>query len=348
MRLLVCVALLAAVPACAGVLPRPFKVERVNRKLGGQVLDYTANHGVDRRIYSPALGMKRDLYVYLPPNYDPAKRYPLGLVLHGFRQDEGRFLDDVVAPLDAAILAGELPPMILAAPDGTPFGRTCLYTAGTFFINSNLGAFDDYLVGEIYPFLMQNYPIRPEAEAHVLLGISMGGGAAFAKAIKYPDKFRVAASLFPPLNLRWTSCRGRYLDDFDPDCWGWKTDFSRGREVVARFYGLITVRQRQVVYPMYGRNNPDTAALVAMDNPIEMLDTYRVKPGDLQLYVGYGGRDEFNIDAQVESFLNRAKQKGIEVGVGYEPDGRHDVRTAMKLLPAALRWLKPRVEPYAP
>lgn len=348
LALIVSVGLLAAVPACAGVLPRPFQLDRVNRKLGGQVIDYTRNHGHDNRIFSPALGMKRDLYVYLPPGYDPNKRYPLGIVLHGFSQDEGRFLDDMIGPLDAAIVAGELPPMIFACPDGTPYGHTCLYTAGTFFLNSRLGAFEDYLVGEVYPFLLNNYPVRPEAEAHALLGISMGGAAAFGKAIKYPEKFRVAAALFPPLNARWMSCRGRYMDNFEPDCWDWKTDFRPGHDVVGRFYGLITIRQRRVVYPLYGRNNPDTAVLVARDNPIEMLDTYGVKPGDLQLYVGYGGRDEFNIDAQVESFLYRARQRGIDVGVEYLPDGRHNVATGLRLLPGIMRWLKPRLQPYAP
>jgi hypothetical protein len=348
LALIVCVILLAGVPACAGVLPRPFQVDRVNRQIGGQILDYTHNHGVDRRIYSPALGMKRDLYVYLPPGYDPCKKYPLGIVLHGFRQDETRFIEDMVVPLDAAIVAGELPPMILAAPDGTPHGRTCLSTAGTFYINSNLGAFEDHLIGEVYPFLLKNFPIRPEAEAHALMGVSMGGGAAFAMTIKYQQHFRTAAAIFPPLNLRWISCRDRYMDNFDPCCWKYRTDFSRGHEVVARFYGLFTVRQRQVVYPLYGRNNPNTVFLVAAHNPIELLDAYDVKPGDLHLYVGYGGRDQFNIDAQVESFLYRAKQKGLEVGVGYEPNGHHDLRTALKLLPAALRWLKPRLEPYAP
>lgn len=339
---------MATAPAFAGLIPRPLKMERVNRRLGGQVLDFTYNHGVDRRIYSTALQMKRDLYVYLPPGYDPSKKYPLGIILHGFHQDETRFLDDIIPPLDTAITKGQLPPMILACPDGTPYGRISLYTSGTFFVNSKLGAFEDYLVGEIVPFLTNHFPVRSEPQAHVLLGISMGGGAAFAKTIKHPDKFRVAAALFPPLNLRWVSCRGRYSDNFDPNCWGWRTDYSRGYEVLGRFYGIITVRQSQVVYPLYGRNNPNTAELVAQDNPIEMLDTYRVKPGDFQLYVGYGGRDEFNLDAQVESFLCRAKQKGIEVGVGYEPHGRHNLQTGLKLLPGVLDWLRPRLEPYAP
>jgi len=48
----------------------------VNRTLRGQVLDYTANHGRDHRIWSAALGQRRDLYVYLPPGFNPRLRYP--------------------------------------------------------------------------------------------------------------------------------------------------------------------------------------------------------------------------------------------------------------------------------
>src|SRR6266705_3088357 len=91
-------------------------LKRTSRKLAGQILDYTHNHGSDNRIWSPALCKKRDLYVYLPPCYDPHKRYPLVLWLHGFAQDEVAFLKHVVPLLDEAIVCGKLPPMIIADP----------------------------------------------------------------------------------------------------------------------------------------------------------------------------------------------------------------------------------------
>src|SRR2546422_799743 len=77
-----------------------------NTKLYGKVIDHTANHGKDRRIYSPALGQRRDVYVYVPPGYDPDERYPVIFLLHGFGQDEQVFLK--VAPLideDLLVLA---------------------------------------------------------------------------------------------------------------------------------------------------------------------------------------------------------------------------------------------------
>ncbi|MGH6680508.1 MAG: hypothetical protein ACREDL_16615, partial [Bradyrhizobium sp.] len=79
-----------------------------------------------------------------------------------------------------------------------------------------------------------------------------------------------------------------------------------------------------------------------------MLDLYDVPPGLLEMYVAYGGKDQFNIDAQVESFLFVAHRRGLEVGVGYEPNGKHNQRTSEKLLPGIIAWLAARLAPFAP
>jgi len=48
----------------------------------------------------------------------------------------------------------------------------------------------------------------------------------------------------------------------------------------------------------------------------------------------YAARTEFNITARSMSFLYRAKQRGLTVGVGYDPEGRHDAASGRRLLPA--------------
>jgi S-formylglutathione hydrolase FrmB len=334
--------------AVASNIRQPFQVHRLNRKLQGQVIDHTNRHDRDRRIWSEALQQKRDLYVYLPPGFDPGHRYPVIFWLHGFAQDEHSFLDYVVERIDKAMVCGDLPRAILVAPDGSLSGRECLLSAGSFFINSRAGRFEDFLMQDIWTFVHETYPLRPEAEAHVLAGVSMGGGAAFNLAIKHRDRVKVVIGIFPPLNTRWLDCHCRYMSNFDPNCWGWRTDVSRGHEVVGRFYGVVTVRLKRILDPVYDRRDPATLLEISEQNPIEMIDRLNLKEGELEMYVGYGGRDQFNIDAQVESFLYVAKQRGLTVGVGYVPRGKHDYPTADKLFPGVMEWLRPRLAPYSP
>ena len=57
---------LANVPANAQVFDL-VNLDHLNQKLQGKVVNYTQNHGADRRIVSSILGRPRYLYVYLPP-----------------------------------------------------------------------------------------------------------------------------------------------------------------------------------------------------------------------------------------------------------------------------------------
>jgi S-formylglutathione hydrolase FrmB len=327
--------------ACAIDLFLRGELERVNRCLHGRVLDFTHNHGADCRFWSPALCARRDMYVYVPPGFDPAKKYPLGIFLHGAAQDEQFFLKVIAKEFDRAIAAGDLTPVIVAAPDGSMLGRPSFFKMATFFANTDAGRYEDYLMEDVWNFLMTNFPIRPEREAHVLMGASMGGAAAFTNAIKHKDRVKVAIGFMPALNLRWIDCHGRYESSFDPGCWGWRTQL-RPFEVVGRPKGPFKVRFRDLYAPLIG-HGPDAMAKLSRFNPIEVMDQYDLKPGELDLYVAYGGKDEFNIDAQVDSFLFRAKERGINIGVEFDPQGRHDTETGKRLLPGAIRWVRPLV-----
>lgn len=322
-----------------------FLLAKLNRRLHGEVVDHTHNHGQDNRIWSAALCELRDLYVYLPPCYDPSKRYPIVIYLHTFREDEVGGLRETIELLDRAIACGTLPPMIVAVPDGSVHGHPTMLVAGSFFVNSKAGRFQDYIVQDVWGFLVEHYPIRPEREAHVLLGASMGGYGAFNIAMKHPDMFKIAVGIFPPLNVRWVDCHGNYRANFDPDCWGWREEI-KPFEVVARFFG-VPVRMWHLTRSTLG-GLPDAIERASLENPIEMLDRLDIKPGLLDMYIAYAGKDQFNIDAQVESFLYVARHRGLEVSVGYEPNGGHTPRTASKLIPGIFEWLRPRLAPYAP
>jgi hypothetical protein len=102
-----------------------------------------------------------------------------------------------------------------------------------------------------------------------------------------------------------------------------------------------------VLDPAFGRGD-DALVQVSCNNPIELIDRTRLRNGELQMYVAYGAKDELNIDAQVESFLYLAKFRQLYVGVGYDPHGHHDMKTAYRLFPDIVTWLAPRLAPYAP
>lgn len=315
---------------------------RVNARLDGRVLDFTNNHGHDRRIWSAALQQKRDLYVYLPPGFDPARRYPFAMFLHGATQDEQFFLQ-LVELVDRTIAEGRLPPFLVAAPDGSIQGQPTLLNSASFYANTRAGRFEDWIMHDAWNFVMQTFPIRPEREARALMGASMGGCGAFALAIKHKQCVKTAIGFAPALNLRWVDCHGNYFTPFDPNCWGWREKV-RPMEVIGRPDSCLKIRFSALFSPIIG-NGPDAISELARINPIEIMDAYDLRPGELNLFVAYGGQDEFNIGAQVESFLYRAKQRGIEVGVSYDPQGRHDVESGKRQMPEALRWVAPLVAP---
>ena len=168
-----------APPALANVFDT-VELAVIRHQIQGTLLDFTANHGRDKRVFSPSLGMCRDVYVYLPPCFDPSVKYPVVFFLQGYGHDERAFFY-VVPPLDKAIRDGKVPGVIVIAVDGSIDGRSGFIrkAKSSFYINSKAGNFEDYLMNDIWNWAHERFPLRPEREAHVLVGVSMGGGAAF-------------------------------------------------------------------------------------------------------------------------------------------------------------------------
>ena len=346
--------LLAAAPAAA--LPPPGALvarlaggglDRVNRHLAGRLLDFTDNHGTDRRPWAPALGDRRSLYVYLPPGYDGRTPFPAALWLHGAGQDEQSFLD-IATLIDRGVRDGSIPPAVIAAPDGSLPGRGKLVRSGSFYVNSFAGRYADYILHDVWHgFVRQRFAVRPERDAHLLVGASMGGFGAFNLGFKHRTEFGHLAGIFPPLDLRYADCHGRYFGDYDPACVQALDPFPR-RQVVGKFAGgLLRVRSTQLFGPLVGPDQSHTAFLAA-ESPVEMLARYDVRPGEFGLFIGYGTRDQFNIDAQVQHFVDVAAGRGVRADVTVVPGGKHDRATAVALFPAYGRWATARLGPFVP
>jgi Putative esterase len=323
-------------------------LDRLNRRLGGRVVDYTMNHGQDRRICSPILGMKRDLYVYLPPGYDPRLAYPMVLYLHTAAVDEHALIGPgFIETLDEMIVKGEFPPSVVACPDGTYEGENRLRSHHSLFVNGLGGRFEDHLVQEVVPFLMRNYSIRPEREAHAIFGASAGGYGGMGLALKHRDLFGAVASLAGPLNMRYYNCEGNYRDDFNPVTYRWKTVYDPN-EVAAKFYfGLMRAKASKYLEPVYGQGQ-EVIAKVIRDNPADLLFSTDLQPGELAIYANFGAKDNWNFDAQDQSFAWLAQQKGVDVTLVSVPKARHDLRYFRSQQRPAFEWLARHLLPPAP
>jgi S-formylglutathione hydrolase FrmB len=338
---------LATAPARAQVFEH-INLDHLNGKLQGRVLDFTKNHGADRRINSAILGMPRDLYVYLPPGYDPSQAYPLIIFLHGADIDEHALLDPhVFKALDWMICQGEIPRVVIAAPDGTYDGENRISSTHSLWVNGRGGRFEDHVVSEVLPFMVQTFSIRPEREAHATVGISAGGFGAMSIAMKHRDLFGAVATIAAPLNVRYDTVSGRYSDDFEPATYRERTEYDPDM-IVARFYlGLVRRRVKKFIEPVYG-SGPDVIAAIARDNPADLIMTTGLQPGELALYVNYPGRDNYNFDAQDQSFAWLAAQRGIVVDLADSPSGRHNLPYIERAMPLAFLWLGRHLLPPTP
>ena len=339
-RLIVVVAVILASQAPARAqLFNLVNLDRLNKKLSGEVIDKTQNHGSDNRIFSPILGRPRDLYIYLPPGYNPATAYPLMVFLHGADVDEHDFLDPGdLKEMDGLMAAGIIPPAIVAAPDGTYQGKNRLTSTHSLWVNGLGGRFEDHVVQEVVPYVMNHYSVRPERAAHGLLGISAGGFGAMSIALKHRDVFGCVATLAGPLNMRYYTTEGRYRDNFDPATYVARTDYKEN-QIIAKFYfGFIRRKVKDFIEPVYG-DGPAVIAKIIRDNPADLIESTDLQPGQLQMYVNYAGLDNYNFDAQALSFVYLANLRGVHADVHKVPRGRHNLPYIESQEPAGFYWL---------
>ena len=334
--------------------------EAYGQGFAGQIWDFTNNSGADYRIYAPSLRQKRDVYVYTPPGFsweDRQTRYPLLIWLHGYLGDERDFVRTVAPILDRAIQRGECPPLICMAPDGSiagdfPEDDPLEGGGGSWFVNSRAGRFQDYLIKDLWEWVHDRFPIRPERDAHAIAGWSMGGFAAYNIALKYRDRFAIVAGVSPPLNMRYVDLNGNYMSDFRPGQWGLRASFSDPDETLAYFpydtyvLGIPTRVQIPITVemwfgPVWGLGRAG-AEFVSRESPLELMARSPIRPGELDLYVAYAKDDPLNIDAQVESFVWWCRESGIPITVraGY---GGHTTAFLESQLPELFRWLGERL-----
>ncbi len=138
---------------------------------------------------------ERDLYAYLPPQYDGKRRFPVVMMLAGFGATNHSIVawspwkPNTVELFDDLVTRGACPPAILALPDC--FNRW----GGSQFVDSEgTGRYQTYLAEEIVPFLDGELRTIPAREARAVVGRSSGGFGALRLGMDRPDLVSVVGS----------------------------------------------------------------------------------------------------------------------------------------------------------
>ena len=262
------------------------------------------------------------------------------IVLHGIAQDE-QFLP--------ALVRGPGPGHRLratAADDHRRAGRqrsrpASFLSPGSFYLNTRAGRFEDYIVQDVWGFLLDELPDPPGARV-ARPGRGVDGRVRGVqpriqalRAVQGPRRHHAAAE--PAVRGLPRPLHGRISTRTAPACGTASSRSSRSPGSTASSRSASGGWR----VPLFRR---DRGAMqkIAAENPIEMLDAYDVRPGQFDMFVGYGGRDEFNIDAQVESFLLRRPAAWPRRRRGLRPAGPPHAgdRLAAVSRPSS-RWLGP-------
>lgn len=138
---------------------------------------------------------QRELYVYLPPQYDESKRFPVVMLLAGFGSTNhsiaawSPWKPNTLELFDRLVAEGRCEPAVLVLPDC--FNRW----GGSQFIDSEgTGRYQTYLADEVFAFVDAEFRTIPDREARAVLGRSSGGFGALRLGMDRPDVVSVIGS----------------------------------------------------------------------------------------------------------------------------------------------------------
>jgi enterochelin esterase family protein len=144
-------------------------------------------HGIISPVYydSPVAGAHRRFHVYLPPNYDKKKKYPVLYLIHGGGDDDAAWptVGRANFILDNLIASGKAKPMIIVFPNGSINGNLQRVPS------SEKDPFIPELMTVIIPYMEANYNVSKSPEDRALAGLSMGGGQTAFIGLTHTQQF---------------------------------------------------------------------------------------------------------------------------------------------------------------
>ena len=172
---------------------------------------------------SKTISTSRRALIYTPPDYRASKRrYPVLYLFHGWGGDENEWLDlgRIAQIMDNMISAGRVAPMIVVMPNGHPDRQSIpdftppssidvlgpLPPRG-YDSSGNVSQIERSVIGELVPYVDQNFRTKAEVSSRAIAGLSMGGAQASYIGLRHPDEFAWVAS-FSGAIIMWPGVAG--------------------------------------------------------------------------------------------------------------------------------------------
>ncbi len=150
--------------------------------------DKAAEHGKVVQVLFQSASSKecRPAFVYLPPQYDGKKKFPVLYLQHGWGENETAWMTQGHANLimDNLIAEGKCKPFIVVCTYGLTnnikFGTIGQFTAKEF---------ETVLVDELIPYIDSHFKTINKKEGRAMAGLSMGGVETKLITLRRPEVF---------------------------------------------------------------------------------------------------------------------------------------------------------------
>lgn len=145
---------------------------------------------------------QRDLSIYLPPSYSASsnKTYPVIYFLHGYYGTDKEYVEwlQLQQLMDSAIEAKIIRPVIMVFPNSNT------KYMGSFYSNSIMGNWADFIAKDVVNWIDKNYKTIPHPSSRGISGHSMGGNGCLKIAMQFSSTFSSVYALSPAV-LNWQS-----------------------------------------------------------------------------------------------------------------------------------------------
>jgi len=170
-------------------------------------------HGaVTRHVYPSAVTGKHEVcLVYTPPAYDPARKYPVLYLQHGYGENETGWVyqGHVARIADRLLNEGNMAEMLIVMANGM---------AKREGHEREFELFPNILLKDLIPFIEARYPVLTDKWNRAMAGLSMGSFQTSLTTLSHPELFGYAGLFSGFMRAPWPNGPESHLAILDdPD-----------------------------------------------------------------------------------------------------------------------------------